>query len=97
MPSVIYRDVAAGGGWPAVPPVRSWSPGMRDARIARWQARLKASGDLARHDSASDLYDASLAARHRAVSIAPRLDGRRLIGAGTIEASTFPLKRGWRR
>jgi len=89
---VIYRDVAAGGGWPAVPAGPKLEPGMRDARIAAVQARLKASGDLAGTDSASDLYDASLRHAIERFQSHHGLTADGIIGAGTIEALNVPVE-----
>jgi L,D-transpeptidase YcbB len=59
---VAYGDLAAHGGWPAVPAGPKLEMGMRDARIVAVRARLAASGDLGGGDSGSDFYD--LALRH---------------------------------
>jgi len=89
---VIYCDLAAGGGWPAVPAGPKLEPGMRDARIAAVRARLGASGDLAGADSASDLYDVSL--RHAIERFQSHygLTADGIIGAGTIEALNVPVE-----
>ena len=89
---VIYRDLAAGGGWPAVPAGPKLEPGMRDARIAAVRVRLGASGDLAGADSASDLYDASLRHAIERFQSQHGLTADGVIGAGTIEALNVPVE-----
>lgn len=42
-----YRQIAAQGGWPAVPPGDDLKQGSRGARVAALKTRLRAEGDLA--------------------------------------------------
>ncbi|MGH6929614.1 MAG: L,D-transpeptidase family protein, partial [Dongiaceae bacterium] len=88
---LVYRDLAAGGGWPAVPTGPKLEPGTRDARIVAVRARLAAAGGLSGADVASDAYDETL---RRAVErfqsrhgLAP--DG--VIGSGTLQALNVPI------
>jgi murein L,D-transpeptidase YcbB/YkuD len=53
------RDVAAHGGWPAVPPGRAIRPGASNPRIPAVRARLAASGEYTGR-SASTVYDPEL-------------------------------------
>ncbi|HKI01601.1 MAG TPA: hypothetical protein VKK31_06445, partial [Thermoanaerobaculia bacterium] len=56
-----YREIAARGGWPAVPAGPTLRPGERGERVAALRARLEASGDLIAGDpAAGDLFDPAL-------------------------------------
>jgi murein L,D-transpeptidase YcbB/YkuD len=62
-----YRDIAARGGWPAIPDGPTLRPGERSPRIAVLRQRLLASGDLAADSGAEpEFYDPVLetAVRH---------------------------------
>lgn len=43
----VYRDIAAAGGWPVVPPGPTLKKGATGERVAALRERLAASGDLA--------------------------------------------------
>src|SRR5207249_3806976 len=55
-----YREVAARGGWPAVPPGPALAHGARGARVRALAARLAASGDLPAGTAGGDRFDAGL-------------------------------------
>ena len=89
---LVYRDIAAGGGWPAVPTGAKLEPGARNTRIVAVRGRLAASGDLSEVDVTSDRYDDTLRhaverfqARH---GLAP--DG--VIGTETLAALNMPIE-----
>ena len=90
------RATATAGGWPTVPDGPTLDPGMRDPRVGRLRARLRASGDLAAGGDAAapardpDLYDAALRPAverfQRRHGLEP--DGR--VGARTLAALNVP-------
>jgi murein L,D-transpeptidase YcbB/YkuD len=89
---LVYSDLAADGGWIAVPAGPKLEAGMRDARIVAVRARLAASGDLEGADGESDLYDAAL--RHAIERFQSRhgLKADGVIGTGTLEALNVPVE-----
>lgn len=61
-----YREIAARGGWPAVPPpAKKLKAGARDEHVGALKARLRAEGDLAalgKGEAESDAFDPAVTA-----------------------------------
>jgi murein L,D-transpeptidase YcbB/YkuD len=91
-----YREIAARGGWPAVPPGPTLKPGEKGERVAALRARLEASAELpmggtpgAPGDPAAidrTLFDATLQAALRTFQERNGLDTDGAVGPGTLEA-----------
>jgi murein L,D-transpeptidase YcbB/YkuD len=88
-----YRAIAAGGGWPSVPPGPTLKSGMKDERIVPLRQRLQRTGDLS-YSRPEDpgIFDARL---KRAViefqkrhGLAP--DGA--VGRATLAALNVPVE-----
>jgi murein L,D-transpeptidase YcbB/YkuD len=88
---VVYRDLAANGGWPAVPTGPKLEPGTRDARIVAVRARLAASGDLSGADVTSDAYDETLRRAVERFQSRHGLTPDGVIGPGTLAALNVPI------
>jgi murein L,D-transpeptidase YcbB/YkuD len=82
-----YRDLAAKGGWPRVPPGPRLQPGDSGVRVAALAARLAASGELPAGAAAAGAgsFDAALAAAltrfqetHGLASSSPAVDAATL-------------------
>ncbi|HEV8254731.1 MAG TPA: L,D-transpeptidase family protein [Vicinamibacteria bacterium] len=57
-----YREIAAHGGWPALPEKQALRKGSRDPQVATLRARLAAEGDLQAAAAGDEaLYDAAVA------------------------------------
>ncbi|HEX5030153.1 MAG TPA: L,D-transpeptidase family protein [Tepidiformaceae bacterium] len=89
-----YRDLAARGGWPAIPAGPTLKLGMRDPRVPSIRKRLEASGDLppARGADTSRVYDAPLAAAVRSFQRNQLLGDDGSIGPGTLGVMNVPVK-----
>lgn len=87
-----YRDLAARGGWPAVPAGPKLEPGTRDARILDVRARLAAAGDLPDGNVSSDLYDGPLQMAVERFQARHGLTTDGVIGTGTVEALNVPVQ-----
>jgi len=86
------RTIEAKGGWAAIPPGRSVTPGDEDPRVPRVRARLAASGELdstAASDS-SPRYDAKLADAVRLFQARHRLPASGTLDRPTIDAMNVP-------
>jgi len=90
-----YREIAARGGWPAVPAGPTLKPGEKGERVAALRARLEASAELAMAapgapgDPAAvdrDFFDPSLQAAVRTFQERNGLDADGAVGPGTLEA-----------
>jgi len=86
-----YRQIEAGGGWPAVPMGPALKPGMRDERIATIRARLRVTGDIAdtvSHDPT--LYDEDLEQAISRFQKRHALDVDGVVGKSTLAAMNIP-------
>ena len=79
-----YRDLAASGGWPTIPPGRALKEGVVDSRVPVLRRRLAATGDFAGEPSDSQTFDAPLANAVRAFQARHRIEADGAIGAGTL-------------
>jgi murein L,D-transpeptidase YcbB/YkuD len=80
-----YRDIAAKGGWQAIPAGGKIEPGHRDSRVSAIRYRLFITGELSEPDSVhSNQYDAMLEKDIKAFQAAHALDADGIIGAGTF-------------
>ena len=89
-----YRDLAAHGGWRAIPAGPTLKPGVRDPRVPLIRKRLEASGDLqpARGADTSRVYDAPLAAAVQNFQRNQLLGDDGSIGAGTLSVMNVPVE-----
>ena len=81
-----YRSLASRGGWPVIPPGRTLTPGMRDARVPLIRKRLEAGGDLSATpgEDTSGVYDPPLASAVREFQQRHLLGDDGSIGTGTL-------------
>lgn len=89
------RDVAARGGWPALPAGPTLKPGMQDARIPLLRERLLRSGDLpeAAYDAfAGEDYDGELQAAVQRFQERHGLTADGAIGRDTLEQLNTPVE-----
>jgi murein L,D-transpeptidase YcbB/YkuD len=89
---LVYRDLAAGGGWSAVPSGPKLEPGARDARIVAVRQRLAASGDLSGADVGSISYDETLQRAVQRFQARHGLAPDAVIGPGTLAALNVPIE-----
>jgi L,D-transpeptidase YcbB len=85
-----YEQIAAGGGWPTVPPIERARLGARNPAVVALRTRLKLAGDLDPSAVENDVYDSYVEAAVRRFQarhgISP--DGRP--GALTVKALNVP-------
>ena len=90
-----YREIAASGGWPAVPPKGPvLNPGAVDPAIPKVRARLAATGDYAggeQTDADTKLYDDDLAEAVKRFQSRYGLVADGVIGAPTRAALAKPV------
>ena len=87
-----YRDLAARGGWPAVPPGPALKKGMKDSRVVALRRRLAATGELAGQPLDSAEYDEPLAAAVAAFQARHRLEADGGVGAATLAELNVPVE-----
>ena len=82
-----YRDLAAGGGWPAVPDGAKLQKGDRNPRVSALRARLRAEGILSGNPAAElDLFDDHLDEAVRLFQRCHGLDVDGIVGRVTLAA-----------
>lgn len=87
-----YREIAARGGWPAVPDGPTLRQGDSGARVASLRRRLAASGDLDSSDVSREEFDATLAAAVGRFQERHGLDPDSAVGPGTLRALNVPVE-----
>ena len=88
----VHREIAAGGGWPTVPPGETLKPGMRDSRISRMRARLRASGDITVDSAKPDVYDPALVMAVKRFQKRHGLEPDGVVGKQTVAAMNVPVE-----
>ena len=90
-----YRDLAAQGGWPPIPPGPRLRPGDSGPRVAALAARLAASGDLPAGSlpAAAERFDAVLAEALSRFQARHGLDLSASVDAATLAALEVPIER----
>lgn len=86
-----YRQLAAEGGWPAVPAGRTLRPGDQAPRIAAMRERLARSGDLISNQAPGDLFDEPLEEAVRQFQSRHGLAVDGVVGPATLAALNVPL------
>ncbi|MFZ5557759.1 MAG: L,D-transpeptidase family protein [Pseudomonadota bacterium] len=87
-----YRELAARGGWPAVPAGPTLKPGMSDPRVTALRSRLVATGDLAGVEAADPaLFDAGLEAAVRRFQERHGLEADGAVGRKTLAELNVPV------
>ena len=81
-----YREIAATGGWPAIPPGPTIRPGSRDPRIRALIERLEVVGDLQTSGAANIDYDEDLQSAVRDFQSRHGLEPDALVGPATLRA-----------
>jgi murein L,D-transpeptidase YcbB/YkuD len=88
-----YRDLAARGGWPAVPTGPTVKPGASDPRVPVVRQRLAATGELAALlANGSDVLDEPLSQAVKAFQERHRLTADGAVGKTTVDAMNVPVK-----
>ena len=80
-----HLEIAANGGWPAVPDGDVLKPDMEDARVPILRERLAVSGDFA-GSGAGEIYDAALVSAVEAFQTRHGLEADGVIGPKTLQA-----------
>ena len=86
-----YRQMAASGGWPAVPTGEVLKPGMEDQRIPNIRKRLAVTGELGTENLASVVFDGELEAAVKEFQKRHNLLQDGVIGHQTVEAMNVPV------
>ena len=87
------KEIAAKGGWPAVPAGKSIKPGAVDPRVPSVRARLAASGEF-QGESGSDptRYEERLVDAVKAFQAHHRLNEDGIVDKGTVAAMNIPVE-----
>ena len=88
-----YRQLAAQGGWPQVPPGPSLKEGDQNERIPLLRKRLAASSDLAAQAAQEDLFDPTLKEAVQRFQARHGLTADGVVGAKTLAALNVPVSR----
>ena len=87
-----YREIAAAGGWPAVPEGPTLRPGDSDPRIAALRKRLSVMDSILAAKSAdTHLYDSDLEAAVKRFQARHGLDADGIAGERTVAAMNVPV------
>jgi murein L,D-transpeptidase YcbB/YkuD len=91
-----YREIAARGGWEAIPAGPTLKAGNSDARVPLLRARLAATGDLPDATLAAgqdpQFFDAALAQALRAFQSRTGVTADGAVGPGTLAELNFPVE-----
>jgi murein L,D-transpeptidase YcbB/YkuD len=88
-----YREIAAAGGWPAVPEGPTLRPGDSDPRIATLRKRLSVMDSiLAAKSTDTHLYDSDLEAAVKRFQARHGLDADGIVGERTVTAMNVPVE-----
>jgi len=87
-----YRDIAARGGWPAIPQGKALKSGMKDKRILALRQRLAATGELSGESLDSEEFDEPLVKAVAAFQTTNRLNADGAVGAGTLKELNIPVE-----
>jgi murein L,D-transpeptidase YcbB/YkuD len=88
-----YREIAAQGGWPAVPAGDTLKPGKDAPRVADLRAYLAAVGDFAGDpDDPSTVFDDDLKAAVERFQARHGLDVDGAVGPATLKAINTPIE-----
>jgi murein L,D-transpeptidase YcbB/YkuD len=88
----VHREIAASGGWPTVPPGETLKPGMRNSRISRMRARLRASGDITVDSAKPDVYDPALVMAVKRFQKRHGLEPDGVVGKQTVAAMNIAVE-----
>jgi len=87
-----YRTLAAGGGWPFVPPTRqALRLGMTDPAVATLRRRLIASGDLTPRGGRETVFDSYVAAALKRFQMRHGLLADGIVDQATLDALNVPV------
>lgn len=87
-----YREIAARGGWPAVPEGAVLKPGAREPRVLSLRRRLIATGELAAGTPESEEFDEAVEAAVVVFQRRHGLDADGIVGRATLEALNVPVE-----
>jgi murein L,D-transpeptidase YcbB/YkuD len=87
-----YRELAAHGGFPAVPAGDTLEKGAAGPRVAALRARLAASGDLASDAGSADAFDDAVEEAVRAFQRGLGIDDDGRVGPATQAALGVPIE-----
>ncbi len=89
----LYRNIAASGGWPAVPKGATLHPGDEDSRVVILRNRLAISGDLAMASNIdSPVFDEELERAVKAFQERHALEDDGIIGKQSFIAMNIPVE-----
>ena len=89
----LYRDIAAEGGWPAVPEGPTLRLDDQDSRVVAIRRRLAATGDLPDGaDSNSPVFDQELKLAVKGFQARHSLDDDGIVGKQSIAAMNVPVE-----
>ena len=87
-----YRTVAAGGGWPRVPPTRTaLQLGVKDRVVETLRRRLMASGDLTRRGGQPGTFDSYVEAAVKRFQLRHGLTADGIVDQATLDALNVPV------
>lgn len=88
-----YREIAARGGWQAIPSGSKLELGAQGSRVAALHRTLLVTGDLVGSGNPAEQFDEQLAAAVRRFQARHGLEPDGIVGAQTLAALNVPIER----
>jgi L,D-transpeptidase YcbB len=91
---IVYRGLAARGGWPVIPGDGRLEKGMKSDRVPVLRSRLKVTGEMpATADGASDLFDEAVEEAVKRFQLGHGLLDDGIVGTRTLRAINVPVEK----
>ncbi len=91
---IVYRGLAARGGWPVIPGDGRLEKGMKSDRVPMLRSRLKVTGEMpATVDGTSDVFDEAVEEAVKKFQLSHGLFDDGIVGTRTLRALNVPVEK----